>query len=60
MPENKDIILMHLVCYLIDTNQWKAIRWDGVLSYCLGYYGEITSDHVWAVRWLEQYGGVIK
>lgn len=55
MPDNKSMILMHLMDYLKETNQWGSVSWKDVLSYCLGYYGEITEDHLWAVMCLERY-----
>lgn len=59
MPTNKDMIVMHLMDYLKETGQYRALRWDGVLAYCLGYYGEITEDHLEAVRMLERLGAVL-
>ena len=60
MPENKDMIHLHLMEYLYETHQWGTLRWDGVLGFCLGYYGKITDDHIWAVKELEKSGAVIK
>ena len=47
---------MHLESMLHETKQLKTLDWDGVLMYCLGYYGTITEDHIKAVKKLERYG----
>lgn len=44
---NKDTIVMHLETHLQETGQ--EAKWNYLLSYCLGYYGEITQDHIQAV-----------
>ena len=53
---NATLIEMHLEEMLRETNQFGFARWFDVLSYCIGYYGEVTTDHIKAVKNLEQRG----
>lgn len=46
-PSNKDLIRMHLEEMLRETKQEP--NWFYLISFCLGYYGEITQDHIRAV-----------
>ncbi len=56
MLNNAEMIEMHLATYLHETGQVATIRWDAVLAYCIGYYDEITMDHIVAIRNLERLG----
>lgn len=59
MPTNKDLIRMHLESYLHEHwNDGWTPSWATVLSYCNGYYGEITLDMVSVVRQLQLLGKI--
>lgn len=58
MPNNAEIIEMHLLDFLRETNQWGTLDWSAVLAYCIGYYDEITNDHLVAVKNIERLGGL--
>lgn len=58
MPNNANMIEMHLLDYLKETKQWGTLYWDGILAYCIGYYDEITMDHLVAIRELERFGAI--
>ena len=60
MPNNADLIQMHLEEMLRETEQWGTVTWHSVMGYCIGYYEEITLDHVVAFRELEKMGAIIK
>lgn len=59
MPNNAQVIEMHLVQYLHETGQTGTLYWDAVLAYCIGYYETITMDHVVAIRELERTGLIL-
>lgn len=58
-PTNARLIEMHLAQYLEETGQAGTLHWDAVLAYCIGYYDEITMDHIVAIRELERSGLII-
>lgn len=56
MPDNARLIEIHLYEMLQETGQAGTVRWDAVMGFCIGYYGEITMDHIVAIRELERTG----
>lgn len=59
-PTNIDLIQMHLEEMLRETNQYGNITWGAVIGYCLGYYGDVTMDHVVAIMELQRIGAILK
>lgn len=57
---NARLIEMHLYEMLQETGQFGAVRWDSVMGFCIGYYNEITLDHIVALRELERTGAILK
>ena len=60
MPSNAEIIQMHLDDMLRETGQYGNISWGAVMGYCIGYYDEITLDHVVAIQELQRTGAIIR
>ena len=60
MPSNRDMIQMHLEHYVYDCKlSWHYIPdWADLLSYCSGYYGEVTLDMIQIVRKLQREGKI--
>lgn len=59
MSNNAQLIEMHLLQYLEENRKSEhplLENWDSLLAYCLGYYGEITMDHILVVRELQRQG----
>lgn len=58
-PTNKDLIRMHLEEFIREGNGPVPVdTWASLLYYCLGYYGEITTDHIDVVEKLQREGKV--
>lgn len=55
-PANRDSIRMHLEEHL---REFPYMAWNELLGFCLGYYGEITIDHIHVVRELEREGKLL-
>lgn len=61
MNDNAIAIRMHLEYYLwTETKQAGNISLWALLSYCLGYYGEINNDILTAVRSMDGEGWYMK
>lgn len=60
MPSNTEIIQMHLDDMLRKTGQYGNVSWGAVMGYCIGYYDEITVDHVVAIQELQRTGAITR
>ena len=60
MASNAQMIEMHLEEMLRETGQIYNVSWSAVIGYCIGYYKEITQDHVVAVMSLQTRGLILK
>lgn len=61
MPDNAKMIEMHLLQYLEENKKSTCPlmeNWCSILAYCLGYYGEITMEHILVVRELQRQGKI--
>ena len=50
MPTNARMIEIHLEDFLRSSGQAGNVDWGMVMGYCIGYYKEITLDHVIAIQ----------
>ena len=56
MPTNKDLIRMHLDQFVQEN---PGQTWNSLMTYCIGYYEEITLDIVQVIRDMEREGKLI-
>lgn len=60
MPSNARVIEMELEAMLRETGQIGNVKWGPVIGYCIGYYKEVTMDHIIAVQELESRGLILR
>ena len=60
MSTNRDLIRLHLEQYIYEMNHEGHCfpNWFEALSYCAGYYGEVTVEMIMVVRELQREGKI--